>query len=155
MSAPPPPPAAMIAPVREWMTLDDKLARLQVELEAALARGELDRSAELRILRAEAITDRILESEVPFAWLAEGYGVEARLRQLQALGDRVVAQLRRNEPGERILADVARLHKQVTRLRTGLALPGGGEAPAPLDSLLAWVHTDSALVMVHEGATGE
>ncbi len=143
MSAPPPPPAAIIAPVREYMSLSEKLERLQAELDAALARRELDAYARARIFRAEAITDRILESEPPVAWLSMAYGVEAWLRQLQALADRVVAQIRRDEPEQRILNDVIRLRDSVARLRAELARPGGGMPPVPLDTLLANFEVDS------------
>lgn len=142
MSEPPPPPAAMIAPVREYMSLAEKLERLQAELDAALARGGMDAYTRIRIYRAEAITDRILESEPPFAWLGSAYGVEAWLRQLQALADRVVAQIRRSEPEARILADVAALRESVATLRAELARPGG-PPPPPLDTLLATFEIDS------------
>jgi len=154
MSAPPPPPAALIAPVRESMSLETKLARLEAELGLALERGDLDARARARIFRAEAITDRILETDPPFVWLAEGYDVEARLRQLQALADRVVAEVRRDEPKERVFQDVARLKEQVARLRVALRTPGG-MPPPPLDSLLAAVGRDSITATVSEGATGE
>ncbi len=71
------------------------------------------------------------------------YGVEAWLRQLQALADRVVAQIRRDEPEQRILNDVIRLRDSVARLRAELARPGGGMPPVPLDTLLANFEVDS------------
>lgn len=155
MSAPPPPAAAMIAPVRESMSLDDKLARLEAELGLAQERGELDARARARIFRAEAITDRILETEPPFVWLAEGYDLEARLRQLQALADRIVAQVRRDEPEPVVRGDVERLKRQVGELRAALRAGGHSVAPTPLDSLLARTVSDSVGMTVNEGASGE
>lgn len=143
MSEPPPPPAAMIAPIRENMSLAEKLERLQGELDAAVVRGHMDAYTRSRIYRAEAITDRILEEEPATAWLASAYGVEAWLRQLQAMADRIVAQIRRDEPDERILSDVARLRESVIALRTELARPGGGAPPPSLDTLLATFEVDS------------
>jgi hypothetical protein len=153
MSDPAPPPAAMIAPDRESMTLEEKLALLERELSAAL-QGELEGRALTRMLRAEAITDRLLESAPPFPWLATNYSVDTRLRQLQALADRVVAQLRRDAPRERVLRDVAALHKQVVELQEELA-QGGIDPPVPLDSLFAGVAVDSLSMGVGEGAQGE
>lgn len=155
MSMPPPPPAAMIAPVRESMTLDEKLARLEAELDAALRMEHLDDAARVRLFRAEAITDRLLEERPPVAWLARGYEVEANLRQLQSLADRIVAELRREEPEAMIREDILRLRREVGQLRPALAMPGGGALPVPLDSLLAGVPPDSTGVTVTEGARGE
>lgn len=136
MSAPPPPPAAMIAPITESMPLEDRLQQLQHELDMALIRDSFDDEARARLYRAEAITDRITESAPPFEWLAEDYDLSARLRQLQSLADRVVASIRRDEAPEDILADASRLRQSVIALREALSIPGG-EAPVPLDSLLA------------------
>lgn len=136
MSAPPPPPAAMIAPITETMPLEDRLQQLQHELDMALIRGQLDEETTIRLYRAEAITDRILESQVPYEWLAERYDLSARLRQLQSLADRVVAKIRREEEPELILADAMRLRRVVIDLRESIAAQGG-EAPIPLEVLLA------------------
>ncbi|MEJ2503371.1 MAG: hypothetical protein P8177_08675, partial [Gemmatimonadota bacterium] len=78
-----PPAAAVIAPGREAGQLTDQLEDLETELERALA-GE-----PARLLPAEAITDRLLHARRPVDWLATGYDVEARLRQIQSLADRV------------------------------------------------------------------
>lgn len=137
MSAPPPPPAAMIAPVRDMMPLDVQLGRLQAELAAAIRRNRIDDVSADRVYRAEAITDRILESDPAIRWLASDYDLEAWLRQLQALADRIVAQIRRDAPEEGILRDMDRLYTSVTELRAELARDGGGQPPTPLDSLLA------------------
>lgn len=153
MSAPPPPPAALIAPVRDSMTLDGKLERLERELTAAID-GRFEGEALYSMFRAEAITDRLLESTLPFRWLADEYFLDARLRQLQALADRVIAQLRRDEPLEKSLADAMELRRQVAELRAALA-GQGGEPPTSLDSLLAAVHAAEVTDSVSEGESGE
>lgn len=153
MSKPPPPPASVIAPIREDMSLAEKLERLQAELDEALAHGEIDEYAQTRIYRAEAITDRILETELPFAWLQASYAVEAWLRQLQAMADRIVAQIRRSESEERILGDVARLRESVMVLRNEIAREGG-PMPPPLDSLLAWYKADSMPTRIPRDSIG-
>jgi len=154
MSSPPPPPAAMIAPVREAMVLEERLARLHAELTLSL-RGQLDHRSRMHMLRAEAITDRLLEVNPPIYWLAEGYDIEARLRQIQALADRIVAKMRRSAPREAILADIERLHAMVGELRISMAQAGGREAPPSLDELLAGLVEDSLRATVTEGERGE
>lgn len=142
MSAPAPPPAALIAPVAAHMSLDERLERLETELAAAIA-AELREDGVTRLYRAEAITDRLLEGEPPFAWLEPAaYFVETRLRQLQAQADRIVARSRRSEPRDQILPEVVELHHAVTELRAALRA-GGGEPPVPLDSLLAGAAADT------------
>ena len=153
MSEPPPPPASIIAPIQENMSLTEKLERLQAELDAVLAHGDIDDYARTRIYRAEAITDRILETELPFAWLQASYSVEAWLRQLQAMADRIVAQIRRSESEERILGDVARLRESVMVLRTEISREGG-PMPPPLDSLLAWYEVDSMPTRIPRDSIG-
>jgi hypothetical protein len=148
-----PPPAAEIAPLRESMTLDERLALLERELAAAQA-GRLEGQALDRMLRAEAITDRLLEVPAPFPWLARGYSVDARLRQLQALADRIIAELRRGTPPERLLDEVQALRRAASDLRLALR-EGGGDMPIPLDSLLAGSLPDTGSVIIGEGATGE
>ncbi|HEX7091121.1 MAG TPA: hypothetical protein VF192_13355 [Longimicrobiales bacterium] len=152
-AVPPPPPAAEIAPLRESMTLDERLALLERELAAAQA-GRLEGHALDRALRAEAITDRLLEVKAPFPWLARGYAVDARLRQLQALADRIIAELRRGTPPERLLDEVQALRRAASDLRMALR-EGGGDMPTPLDSLLARSLPDTGSVIIGEGATGE
>lgn len=143
MSEPPPPPAALIAPVRESMSLDEKLARLEAELDAALARDDLDALAIARLYRAEAITDRILETDPAIVWLDSDYDAESWLRQLQALADRVVAQIRRDAPEERIREDAVHLRERVMELRKQLTRSNGRMPPPPLDSLLRSYEVDS------------
>jgi len=149
-----PPPAVVLTSALESLGLEERLALLDRELAEGEARGEVDEHAIARFFRAEAITDRLLESNVPYPWLAEGYDLESRLRQIQSLADRVIAQIRRGATEEEILADVAGLRRQVAALRRAMG-EGGGEAPPSLDALLAGVQADSIRAVVTEGATGE
>ncbi|MBW3552386.1 MAG: hypothetical protein KY466_02685 [Gemmatimonadetes bacterium] len=125
-----PPAAAMLSPRQAGETLDSQLERLRVELAAGMA-GDPE-----RLLTAEAITDGLMEARRPFDWLAAGYDVEARLRQLQAMADRVVAQLRRGAPLSVVEEDVETMTRSLTELRGYLAAGAGGPAPPSLDSLL-------------------
>lgn len=125
-----PPPAAAVSP-QETESLDSQLQRLRVELAAGME-GDPE-----RLLQAEAITDGLMEARRPFDWLATGYDVEARLRQLQAMADRVVAQLRRGAELATVAEDVADITTALTDLRAQLAAGRGGPAPPGLDSLLA------------------
>lgn len=126
-----PPAAAVVAPGMEKESLAEQLQDLEAELERAMA-GEPD-----RLLPAEAITDRLIHARRPVDWLATGYDVEARLRQLQAMADRVVARLRRGASLESVETDVATMRAAVADLMEQLSRPGGGAAPPTLDSLLA------------------
>lgn len=130
------PPAAALSPSGGALTLEQKLAELDQTL-GVILQTELSEESRPRVYRAEAVTDRLLEDEPPVAWLATGYDVEARLRQIQALADRIVAQMRRDVDRAVVLEDVAALHYAVRDLRTQLASEGGGRRPPPLDSLLA------------------
>jgi hypothetical protein len=122
--------AAVVAPGMERQSLADQLRAMEVELRAA-QEGDPD-----RVLTAEAISDQLISAVRPVDWLAGGYDVEARLRQLQALADRVVAQLRRGASVGQVEEEVAILREAVRDLQERLAVPGGGAAPLPLDSLL-------------------
>ncbi|HEX6063904.1 MAG TPA: hypothetical protein VFZ04_06755 [Longimicrobiales bacterium] len=139
-----PPPAAALA--REHRSLDDGLGQLDRLLSLAM-RGDLEGDeAEGYLMRAEAITDRLLETDLPFHWMrARDYSVESAVRQIQALADRVIARMRNGMDGQQILADVRDLRRQVIELRRGLAA-GGGEAPLSLDSLLARYANDTTVV---------
>ena len=130
-----PPPAAALSGEGE-VSLEKRLERLDADLGLILQRG-LDEEANARLLAAEAMTDRLLEDEPDAAWLATGYLVEARLRQIQALSDRIIAELGRGVQKELILEDVAGLRLAVRDLRSQLHGQGNGDAPPPLDSLLA------------------
>ena len=130
----PPPPAAALS-AEGGLTLETRLERLEVDL-GRVIEGGLDEDSQARLLAAEAMTDRLLEDEPAATWLGTGYLVEARLRQVQALADRIVAELRRGVQKELIVEDVAALRLAVRDLRTQLAAQGNGDAPPPLDSLL-------------------
>jgi hypothetical protein len=139
-----PPPAAALA--REHQSLDQGLRRLDQMLSLAM-RGDLEnQAAKNRLMQAEAITDRLLEAQLPFHWMrSRDYSVESAVRQIQALADRIVAQVRNGMDGQDILPDVRDLRRQVIELRRGLAA-GGGAAPLSLDSLLARYANDSTVV---------
>lgn len=153
-AGPAPPPATLITAVTESMTLDGKLRFLEQELDRVLRAGEIDDRARIRVYLAEAITDRLLDNPPPYTWLAQGYDLEAKVRQLQALADRVVAEVRREEPNDEIFADLTMLRRRVGDLRRDLSVPGR-DAPPPLDSLLAGVIVDSIRTRVGEGRSGE
>lgn len=148
VSQPAPPPAAALA--RPGMTLDQSLMELEKELSMAIGTG-MDGAAEPHILRAEAITDRLLETELPFTWLkGNAYSLDSWVRQIQALADRVVAQMRSGVDQGTITRDVTELRGKVIGLRQSLAL-GGGNPPPSLDSLLAGHEPDSAVTTDESG----
>lgn len=149
-----PPPAVVLTSALGPLTLHDKLFLLDQELAAGAARARVDDEAISRFYRAEAITDRLLVSDAPFRWLAEGYDVDAKIRRIQSLADRIVAQVRRGAPESGILEDVAALRRLVNELQGALSVPGGA-APPTLDALLASVRADSIRAVVGEGAVGE
>ena len=85
-----PPPAAALA--REHRSLDDGLGQLDRLLALAIRSHLEGDEAEGHLMRAEAITDRLLETDLPFHWMrARDYSVESAVRQIQALADRVIA----------------------------------------------------------------
>jgi hypothetical protein len=126
-----PPAAAVLVPEQETEPLSNQLEELKRELTRA-TQGEPE-----RLLTAEAITDRLMQASRPVDWLSGGYDVEARLRQLQAMADRVVAMLRRGAELTSVEPDVTVMIRAVEDLQAQLARPGGGPAPPTLDSLLA------------------
>lgn len=131
-------------------TLDQALGLLERELSAAMESGG-DMKAHLE--RAEAISDRLLETQLPFTWLQDrAYGVASMLRQIQALADRIVAQQLwgGSVMTQRMLADLQDLQNKVRTLRAGLQGPGG-PAPMSLDSLLAKYAADSLFKLVDAG----
>jgi hypothetical protein len=65
ISQPAPPPATALA--LNGKTLDASLIDLEHELSLALGSG-IDKGGEEHMLRAEAITDRLLENQLPFTW---------------------------------------------------------------------------------------
>lgn len=126
-----PPPAAALVAERDTGSLSHQLG----ELAAVLDTVEAGRSA--LMFDAEAMTDEMLQARRSKNWLASGYDIEARVRQLQAMADRIVARLRRGASLRQVSPDVQTLKKAALELRTQLAQPGGGSAPPPLDSLLS------------------
>ena len=149
--APAPPPAAALQ-MGESVQLAERLRELEEVLRESLG-GDLDDEKVQRLLRAEALTDRLLEAEPPMEWLATDYSLDSKLRQLQALADRIVAQIRRGGEEQAVERDVRDLRRLVALLRRELEQPGGGNAPPPLDSLLASVRVQGG--MAEEGAGGE
>jgi hypothetical protein len=142
VSQPAPPPAAALA--RQNLPLDQSLKELENELSKAIGRG-MDDGAEANLLRAEAITDGLLESEMPFSWLtANAYSLDSYLRQIQALADRVVAQVRSGVDQAVVTREVIDLRRRVISVRRALA-HGGTAPPRSLDSLLAGHPADSVI----------
>lgn len=130
-----PPPAAALAPLSSDNTVDQALELLERELNVALE-TRLDEAGAASIVRAEAITDRLLETRVPFDWIPdERYFVDSLIRQIQADADRILAQIQSGVPRDTVLAGLGALARQVTKLRADLAR-GGGRAPPPLERLL-------------------
>lgn len=129
-----PPAAAFLG--QGAVGLEARLDAIEADLATLLEQG-LDDERQILVLRAEAMTDRLLEDEPSAAWLASGYLVEARLRQIQALADRVVSEMRRGVARELVLEDIAALRESVADLRTRLGQPGNSAPPPTLDSLLA------------------
>ncbi len=140
-AAPEPPPAAAIATAADTIPLTQQLQRLEEVTRSAL-QDEGQDAMRVHILQAEALTDRLLEARLPYQWMANQYSVEARLRQLQALADRIVAEFRRDEARESIRQDLSLMLDRVTSLRQELRL-AGRPAPPSIDSLLAGVPQDS------------
>lgn len=122
-------------PPRTNPSLDASLARMEAELDTALAAG-IDGAGIERLYRAEEISNRLLESHLPFAWLEDQrYSVDARLRQIQSVADRVVARIRSSGRQEDLVTDVESLRSEIRLLRVSLA-KGGTAAPTPIDRLL-------------------
>ncbi len=130
------PPATAFESAGEAETLDGQLARLEAEIAAALETRNQD-DLRARMMLAEAISDRLLEEEPPAEWLPGRYYVEARLRQLQSLADRVLARLTRGASPEAVRSDLEDLRSQVAGVREALRDARELDAPPPLDSLLA------------------
>lgn len=130
-----PPPAAALAPLSSDHGVEQALELLARELDATLQSELGDGGA--GIIRAEAITDRLLETRRPFEWIPdERYLVDSRLRQVQAEADRILAQFQSATPRDTVLAAVRALAGEVARLREDLAGPGTA-APPSLERLLA------------------
>lgn len=141
-SLPAPPPAAALA--ARGRSLDASLLELEKELSSALGSG-MDDDGKGHIMLAEAITDRLLETRMPFLWLkATSYSLESYVRQIQALADRVVAEMRSGVDKGAVARDVTELRHRVISLRTALRA-GGSKMPVSLDSLLAGTPADTVL----------
>ncbi|HSJ30201.1 MAG TPA: hypothetical protein VK933_02130 [Longimicrobiales bacterium] len=126
----------VMAEIRPGTPLDELLARLDRHLVNAMA-GELNGDAGDEFLRAEAMTDRLLEARMPFEWIpAESYSLESKLRQIQSSADRILAQLRTAAPRQQMLQDLRALRTDVARLRQTVAA-GGAPAPVPVERLLS------------------
>lgn len=145
------PPTTAVAPIA-GARLADALELLDRELAAAI-RADMNDDGLRRFVRAEAITDRLLETQYPFAWLRAGsYSLDAKLRQIQSLADRITAQLSSKAPHETLMEDVRLLRRSVLQLRADLT-QGGGAAPPSLERLLAG--RDTLNLIGAEGAGGE
>jgi len=130
------PNAVVLPDLRPGTPLEQMLLHLDQALVRAIA-GSMDGPATEHFLRAEAITDRLLEARQPFEWIAnDQYSVQARLRQIQSGADRVMAQYQTAAPRDSMLHDLRILRADVLRLRQAISR-GGGRAPVPLDQLLA------------------
>jgi hypothetical protein len=125
-----PPAAALLAPGQD-IRLEDKLRMVEEEINLALE-GEL-----ARVITAEAITDQLMHAPRDVDWLATGYLVEARLRQIQAQADAIVAKVRRGATLTGVEEDLFLLRTAIQDLHRQLELPGGGPAPPRLEQLLA------------------
>jgi hypothetical protein len=136
-----PPAAAELVPMQDNVPLDEKLARMDEELVVAL-RNDLRDDGVMSLYRAEAISDRLLETPPPFTWMKTSYLTEARLRQIQSLADRVIAQMRRQVDPALLRADVHQLRHEIGTLRSQMAA-GGSTRPPSLDSLLAGYAADT------------
>ena len=143
-SDPTPPPAAALT--RQHQSIDEGLREVEASLARAMREDLKGDEAKSRLLHAEAVTDRLLEAELPFHWMrSRDYSVESSVRQIQALADRVIAKVRNGMDGQQLMADVREMRTKVVELRRGLAA-GGGAAPLSLDTLLARYASDSTVV---------
>jgi hypothetical protein len=140
LGAPARPPAAAIAPMREAPPLDDMLVTLEAELETALS-SESPAESEAALLRAEAMTDRLLETRLPFRWIhGQQYSVDSRLRQIQSTADRAVAALLSGMPRDHVIAETRLLRAEVAALRQSLT-QGGGPPRVPVNVLIEALDT--------------
>jgi hypothetical protein len=127
--------AAIMAEVQPGAPLEQLLAMLEEQLELAAA-GRLEGDAVLSFRRAEAVSDRLLEARLPFEWIAtQQYSLEARLRQIQSLADRVLAMLETGVPRDTVLSELELLRGQVAQVQETIAR-GGTRAPPHIHQLL-------------------
>ncbi|MGD8277065.1 MAG: hypothetical protein PVH00_03515 [Gemmatimonadota bacterium] len=123
------------------LPLERILQRLETQLDSAIDEG-LGAGSVHRLAAAEAITDRLIETGLPFQWtrVDDGYSVEARLRQIQALADRVMAQTRGGVDRDSLEAGVLGFRDAIRGLREDLE-SGGGTPPVPVGNLLRAMDT--------------
>jgi len=120
--------------------LSEALVLLRAELDSALEAG-LDEDGVRNLDRAEVISDRLLETRLPFAWIsADSYSLEARLRQIQSLVDRAVSLRAGGVRREDVTAQVRQLAEALDSLRFDIAA-GGTAAPPPIEQLLIRLDT--------------
>ncbi|HSJ10199.1 MAG TPA: hypothetical protein VK928_09805 [Longimicrobiales bacterium] len=129
-------PVALLAEIRPGVPLDSLLYLIDNHLVQAMA-GGLDDEGTTEFLRAEALSDRLLEARAPFEWIeGDAYSLQSRLRQVQSAADRVRAQIQTAAPREQTLGDLRTLRNDVVQLRRALTL-GGTRAPPDIYELLA------------------
>lgn len=126
-----PPPAAALVAGRGAGSLSEQLGEFTAVLDTTMA-GQPS-----LMFTAEAMTDQLLTARRNEDWLASGYDVEARVRQLQAMADGIVARMRRGFSLDELKPEIETLRAAAVDLREQLAQPGGGAAPPSLDSLLS------------------
>lgn len=147
------PPAASVAPIA-GAPLDTALALVDNELRLAID-NHLDNTGFAHFQRAEALSDRLLETRFPFAWLkGQSYSLEAKLRQIQALADRILAELRSGTPPDSAMYDLKLAQSEVALLRQAMRA-GGGAAPMPLDKLMAGQDTMGTTASLAGGGGNE
>ena len=153
MSAPAPPPAAVLGPALDSVPLSAKLKRVQALLDDAVAHG-VTGGGSTRMVAVKLLADRLLEVPPPYSMLKDGYSLGSRLQQVEARSDRILSELRREGVDEAVVADeTRRLRDQVAALRHELAL-GGAPNPPPIDSLLATIPRNHSTAQYSE-ALGE
>lgn len=143
-----PPAAAVVAPGMGTEMLDEQLRRFEAEIHLALE-GDPE-----RLLTAEAISDQLIHARRSVDWLADGYSVEARLRQLQTMADRIVSLLRRGASLESVEEDVSIMLVAAQDLQRRLENQGGGAAPPSLEDLLEQDPLRDAVAASVEGVSG-
>lgn len=132
--------AAPPAEIGPGTTLNEALLLLEAQLDSVVASG-LDEAGGRSLDRAEAISDRLLETRLPFAWISgESYSLEARLRQIQSRTDRAQALRAGGARRDDVLGAIVDLQGAVAGLRTVLAA-GGSTSPPPIDELLTRLDT--------------
>ncbi len=116
-------------------TLAEGLDIVAAVVDSAIASG-LDETGMRQLYRAEALSDRVFETALPFGWLAgQNYRLEARVWQLQARADRIVARLRAGARREDVLPETEALRRDIAGLRAAIG-EGGERPPESIDRLL-------------------